>query len=77
LHRKNKPDNPSDDRITYYGIFEVSMAGHVKLYRHFLALSDGTIIEVFDNVNTDFLQGNLGLSKKNHEKFSIFTGINN
>ncbi len=74
LHSKNRPDNPDDERITYYGIFEVSMAGRVKLYRHFLALSDGTIIEVFDNVNVDFLHENLGL-QKNQERFSIFTGI--
>ena len=74
LHSKNKPDNPDDERTTYYGIFEVSMSGRVKLYRHFLALSDGTIIEVFDNVDTDFLRENLGL-QKTQERFSIFTGL--
>lgn len=37
----------------HYAIYEMSMSGHRKLYRHFLMLPDGAIVEIFDQLSVD------------------------
>mmetsp|Transcript_18910 Transcript_18910/g.31567 ORF Transcript_18910/g.31567 Transcript_18910/m.31567 type:complete len:1169 (-) Transcript_18910:236-3742(-) len=38
----------------HYAIYENNLAGKKSLYRHFLMLPDGAIIEVFDQLSLDF-----------------------
>jgi hypothetical protein len=53
-YEEKDPYDLSFSAVTkHYAIYEVGIGGTKKLYRHFLMLPDGALIEIFDQLSVD------------------------
>lgn len=59
--------DPYDPRFQqhtkHYAVYEQEMSGRRSLYRHFLMLNDGSIIEIFEEFSVDLTQQVKALNK--------------